>query len=55
MSSFIFATLASSYALNFTIALLGLWLLWYVGKFSLLPLLFPDEPKEYPYYIPDRQ
>lgn len=38
---------------TFGFAILGLSLLvWRIIKFSLLPALKPDDPKEYPYWIP---
>ena len=33
------------------VAVLGL-LLWRVGKFTILPLIYPSDPKELPYWIP---
>ena len=28
------------------------WVVWRLWKFTLLPALYPDEPKAYPYLIP---
>ena len=28
------------------------WVIWRIWKFTLLPALYPDEPKAYPYLIP---
>lgn len=41
---------------NLTLALTCLvaatWLLWRLCKFGILPLIYPNDPKELPYWIP---
>ena len=31
---------------------LAAWLVWRLWRFNVYPLLHPDQPPEYPYYIP---
>ena len=38
--------------LSFAGGLIISLLLWRLGKFVVLPLLYPDDPKELPYWIP---
>lgn len=33
-------------------AVLSAWLLWRLWRFTILPMLYPDDPKELPYWIP---
>lgn len=28
--------------------------MWRIGKFTVLPLFYPDDPKELPYWIPGK-
>ena len=30
------------------------WLLWRLWRFEILPLIYPDDPKELPYWIPSK-
>lgn len=46
-------TLLNQNAFTFWSFLLGLsWLSWYFIKFTVIPLLRPNEPKELPYFVP---
>ena len=40
------------YIMQITTAIAGLLLLWRLWKFTVIPLLKPDEPKILPYWIP---
>lgn len=35
-----------------TVVLSSLLLLWRIWRFTVLPLLHPDQPKEFPYTVP---
>ncbi|KAL7791987.1 cytochrome P450 [Trichoderma ceciliae] len=34
------------------VALISVWLLWRLWRFTVLPWMYPDDPKELPYWIP---
>lgn len=34
---------------------LALWLGWRIWRFTILPLIYPKEPKELPYWIPSKR
>ncbi len=42
------------YTLTVFVSTAGLLLLWRLWRFTLLPAIRPDEPKELPYWLPCR-
>lgn len=43
------------HALQLTLLFAGSLLLWWIWKFTLVPILKPNEPKELPHWIPCKQ
>lgn len=42
------------YTLTVSVLAAGLLLFWRLCRFTLLPMMRPDEPKELPYWLPCR-